>query len=196
MKRYKIYTFLGLAIATAFGILLLGLNGWNAEFLIFFYLSAGFTMFTVNEACEHRQKTFANQLEVTKFKVRIAINALSAFTLAFIGTMQILGDLDFPDFLFIDGWNNTHVVSTRIAWFSYVTIGTFLYQIYGLENKQAKQHEAYQDDQGDDSKRIALWSIPFRSMLFPTISIPVVVLISDSLGLNFVREFIVRFFSS
>lgn len=140
---------------------------------------------------KHRQSVFDSEIEYARSKFNIISVALTTFSLVFSGFMHVLGDLDFPDFVLIDGWTNAYVLSTRIVWFSTVFMSQLLYAVWNLQEKNVGTQRFPMMIRR--RRRINFWIILLKTIAFPTISIPLVVLISDSLGLVFIREVISNF---
>jgi len=191
MARYKIYTFLGFFIVTLLTVIVCGILRGNLEHTSFFFFSSFFVMNGTHEFCHYRQEKNSTPANRKKMKIRTATLFLWALTLFFIGVMHVSGNLSFPDFIFIDGWNNGYVMATRIAWFLSLSIGVFLQMKYGIKEEQKTFPQNSKGTLKEKNGHEPYWSIPFRVLLFPVLFVPIIVLISDYFGISTIREIVV-----
>jgi hypothetical protein len=190
MNKCEGCTFVGIFVVGIAAIVLIDMNNWDQDFIIFFFFSAFFTAQTINTVYKHRQSIFANKLENAKSKFTIISLALIAFSLLFSGIMHVAGGLNFPEFILMDGWNNGYIIATRAVWFATIFLDIFLYKAWNLEEKNIGTNRFPIIIKRRRRGKINFLVIFLRTLTFPTISIPLVVLAADFFGLVFVREFI------
>jgi uncharacterized membrane protein len=188
MSKFKIITFFTLFLAVLVGTIVFNRNDWNSEFMAFFFFAAGFAAQAANELYKHLNSTFEHEAEEANSWARIVVLALYIPTCMFIGVMHILGNLDFPEFVIMGGWGNVYVIATRIAWLliSFVTI--FLLGSFNIDRKNT---EAIRKPSREGRKKFRFPRILLKSLIYPPISVPLFVLLTDLSGLKFVSQFLI-----
>ncbi|MBE7384904.1 MAG: hypothetical protein F6J95_026255 [Leptolyngbya sp. SIO1E4] len=190
----SLFPFLISTIVLIFTIVVFEINGWNHNSITFFFFSMFSFAYLISLILEY------HEIDVNSRRKRLKLrsNILSIFTYTviflFIGSMHILGNLHFPDFVIIDGWKDGYVIATRIAWF----VAGFLSYLFSrsLDIDLNKPKTVYKEGVKITGNRFRSVSFPealVKILLFPVISVPAFISIADFLGFSFIRHFVTTF---
>ena len=195
-RRISPISFLSLFLILVLSIILFDINGWNEEFITFFFFSAFLIAYIIPKGIKYPALSLERKAKASKLKFHIVSVFIYIVTLLFVGIMHILGDLKFPEFVILDGWKNIYVVATRVAW---CMAGCLSYHYYYSLNIPVPKHEVNPNNSMEMERVVKKLDSPnfikvlINAILFPGISVPLFISIADFLGLSFVRQFVTKF---
>lgn len=175
-------------------IVLFEINGWNHNFITFFFFSAFVLACLLSLVLEYYEADANNQLKRLRLRSNILFLSVHATALFLIGFIHILGNLTFPDFVIIDGWRNRYVIATRITWFTATFLSYLFSQSLSIDpNKSKAIHEEESKVKENRFRSSSFLDALFAALIFPAISVPLFIKVADFLGLSFIRKFVVTF---
>lgn len=195
IEWFEVFTLVLQLMFGLFGFLVLAFAGLNLEFIFFFWFSAFYVMVFFNKRHQYKKSLVKSQFQIIEYRKNVIACFISFIVLIIIGVLHVLGNLKYPHFLLLDGWNNGYVIATRIAWLVYNLLLGFLSESFRVDSLKLKLRKQYGRVENKKIK-IDQSKIFINTLLFPTISIPFTVLLCDFIGLTFVRDFITNFFLS
>ncbi|NER00765.1 MAG: hypothetical protein F6K30_29400 [Cyanothece sp. SIO2G6] len=175
--KYRIFLFIFPFIIALILLPLFVFNGKSPEFVAFFFFSSGFISEAVKETMFFQKMKKNRAINQILDLIKLYIYSFSLFI---IGIIHVVGNLNFPSFLILDGWNNLYTISTRIIWFSTVFFCCLLTQFYMPRERNLRS----------STGTIKIINAFFQALSFPAISIPILIEVTDFININFPRNIV------